>query len=68
MLRNSLSIPELQRDIFERVHRTALLQRTSGLAAIRIGLVDGLVAGGHAELASPLVPLGAAACERAGCS
>lgn len=52
--------------MLERVHLAGLVQRTSGLAAIRIGLIDGPIAAGHPDLASPIEHLGAAACERSG--
>lgn len=56
----------LKEQIFTLVHLTALIQRTLGHAAIRIGLIDGPVAAGHPDLASPLVQFGASVCERAG--
>jgi hypothetical protein len=52
--------------MLERVHLAGLVQRTSGLAAIRIGLIDGPIAAGHPDLASPIEHLGAPACERSG--
>lgn len=44
------------------VHLTTLMQRTEGLPAIRIGLIDGPVAVDHPDLAAPMIELGPVAC------
>lgn len=52
------------RQMLNLIHLTALMQRSEGSPTIRIGLIDGPIAAGHPDLASPIVSLGDAACER----